>query len=309
MLKVALVGIGGISTTHISVWEAQENAELVALCDARREQLEKYSHKHCYTDFDEMLSQEDIDILDICLPTFLHASFAIKAMERGIHVLCEKPISLELEDVAQMYGAAQRNGVKLMVAQVLRFWPEYEAIRKMYDEGTYGKLLSGSMSRLHTIPGNGWMAQEERSGLVPFDLHIHDLDFLVYAFGTPTVADVHRSKRPDQDYLRATYEFGDFFVSAEAAWYAAPYPFAARFIFQFERAVAALEGGKLTVYEKGGKSYCPVDGDSGNAVSVPGGSAYAKEIAYFVDCVLHDTAPDKVKPQELESVIRILRSL
>ena len=223
MLKVGMAGIGGISGTHIPAWEAMEETELAALCDIRQECLEKYPDKHLYTDFQEMLNAEQLDILDICLPTYLHADYAVQAMERGIHVICEKPVSLKTEDVERVYEAARRNNVKFMVAQVLRFWPEYELLKEIYDSGKYGKLLSGSMSRLGGIPKwswDNWMADEKRSGLVPFDLHIHDLDFLVYAFGKPEDAKVHRAKRPEQDYFSVVYEYPEFFVTTEASWYA-----------------------------------------------------------------------------------------
>ena len=135
MLKVGLCGVGGISGAHIPAWEAMEDAELVALCDVRPGQMEKYPGKRHYTDVDEMLRQEDLDILDICLPTYMHAEVAVRAMERGIHVLCEKPISLRREDVARLYGTARRMNVRFMVAQVLRFWPEYVALREIHDSG------------------------------------------------------------------------------------------------------------------------------------------------------------------------------
>ena len=179
MLKVALVGVGGISGAHIPAWESMDDAELVAICDIRPERMENYPDKRHYTDFDEMLEKEDVDILDICLPTFLHADFAVKAMEKGINVICEKPISLKREDVQRVYSTAKNNNVCFMIAQVLRFWPEYEVVKSIYDSGKYGKLLSASMRRLGGIPKwswDDWMRDEKRSGLVPFDLHIHDLD-------------------------------------------------------------------------------------------------------------------------------------
>ena len=128
MLKVGLVGVGGISGAHIPAWEEMADAELVALCDIRSERMEKFSEKRCYTDFDEMLANEELDILDICLPTYLHADFAVKAMEKGINVITEKPISLKEEDIDRVYKTAEKNNVKFMVAQVLRFWPEYELL-------------------------------------------------------------------------------------------------------------------------------------------------------------------------------------
>lgn len=314
MLKIALAGVGGISGAHIPAWEAMEDAELVALCDIRPEQMEKYPDKRHYTDFDEMLGSEEIDILDICLPTYLHADYAVRAMEKGINVICEKPVSLKREDVARVYGTAEKNGVKFMIAQVLRFWPEYEVLKRIYDEKTYGRLLSGSMTRLGCYPKwswDGWMMDEKRSGLVPFDLHIHDLDFMVYAFGKPLDKTVFRSKRPEQDYINAVYSYDGFFVSTEASWYASPYPFKAQFLFQFENAVVAFEDGKMTVYERDGKIFSPIGesvSDTGN-IGLPASDAYANEINYFADCVRTGKDPEKVKPDGLETVIDILKSL
>lgn len=315
MLKVALVGVGGISGAHIPAWDAMEDAELIAICDIRTEMMEKYPEKRHYTDYNEMLEKEEIDILDICLPTYLHADVAIKAMEMGINVICEKPISLKREDVARVYDAAEKNNVKFMIAHVLRFWPEYEIVKKIYDEKTYGELLSGSMSRLSCYPDwswDNWMMDEKLSGLVPFDLHIHDLDFMIYTFGNPKKVTNFRSKRSEQDYINSVYEFDGFFITCEASWYASPYPFSAQFLFQFENAVVAWEKGEMQIYERNGKVWNPIasasDNDTGN-IGLPASDAYANEIRYFADCVKSGEKPDKVKPGELETVIDILNSL
>ena len=71
-----------------------------------------------------MLANEELDIIDICLPTYLHVEYSIKSMEKGMHVICEKPISLNREDVKRVCDTAKKNNVKFMVAQVLRFWSE-----------------------------------------------------------------------------------------------------------------------------------------------------------------------------------------
>lgn len=314
MLKVGLVGVGGISGAHIPVWEEMKNAELVALCDIRTERMEKYPQKRHYTDFDEMLDKEQFDIIDICLPTYLHADFAIKAMERGINVITEKPISLKEEDVDRVYSAAKKNNVKFMVAQVLRFWPEYELLKEIYDTKKYGRLLSGTMIRLGGIPKwswDGWMTDEKRSGLVPFDLHIHDLDFMVYAFGMPEVKYQYRSKLPNQDYISLCYDFGEFSINSEASWYAPDYPFAAEFRFQFEDAVVCNENGKMIIYCKDNKRIDlsqEAEGDTGS-INLPKSNAYANEIHYFADCVINDKPVDKVKPEELSCVLKILNNL
>ncbi len=315
MLKIALVGVGGISGAHIPAWDEMENAELVALCDIRPERMEQYENKKHYTDFDEMLENEEIDILDICLPTYLHADYAVKAMERGIHVICEKPISLKEEDIDRVYETAKRNNVKFMVAQVLRFWPEYELLKEIYDTKKYGDLLSATMTRLGCYPKwswDGWMMDEKRSGLVPFDLHIHDLDYMVYAFGMPQkVAYQYRAKRPDQDFISINYDFGDFTINTEASWYATCYPFTAQFRFQFEDAIVANENGKMMIYLRDDQTIdlsAEAEGDTGD-INLPQSNAYANEIKYFFDCVVNDKPVEKVQPEELRCVLNILNTL
>ena len=314
MLKIGLVGVGGISGAHIPAWEEMADAELVALCDIRPERMEKFSDKRCYTDFDEMLANEELDILDICLPTYLHADFAVKAMEKGINVITEKPISLKEEDIDRVYKAAEKNNVKFMVAQVLRFWPEYELLKEIYETKKYGKLLSGTMTRLGCYPKwswDGWMMDEKRSGLVPFDLHIHDLDFMVYAFGMPKVAHQFRSKLPDQDFISLSYDFGDFQINSEASWYATCYPFTAEFRFQFENAVVANENGKMLIHLRDDQRIDlseDAEGDTGD-INLPKSNAYANEINYFADCVRNNKPVEKVQPEELRCVLNILNNL
>lgn len=314
MLKVGLIGVGGISGAHIPVWESMEDVELTALCDIRQERMEPYPEKHHYTELDEMLKNEKLDILDICLPTYLHADYAVRAMEKGIHVLCEKPVSLKSEDVERVYSTAHRMQVSFMVAHVLRFWPEYMLLKELYDTQKYGKLLSGYMSRVSQTPPwswDNWMKDENRSGLVPFDLHIHDLDFLVYAFGKPEKVNSNRIKRPEQDCINAVYEYPEFYIETESAWYAGAYPFEARYRFQFEKAVVSFENGKCMIYEENGQITDLTEGATGDTgdINLPKSDAYGNEIRYFTDCVLEKKFPEAVKAEELSAVLEILHNL
>lgn len=314
MLKVGLIGVGGISGAHIPVWESMEDVELTALCDIRQERMEPYPEKHHYTKLDEMLKNEKLDILDICLPTYLHADYAVRAMEKGIHVLCEKPVSLKSEDVERVYSTAHRMQVSFMVAHVLRFWPEYMLLKELYDTQKYGKLLSGYMSRVSQTPPwtwDNWMKDESRSGLVPFDLHIHDLDFMVYAFGKPEKVNSNRIKRSEQDCINAVYEYPEFYIETESAWYAGAYPFAARYRFQFERAVVSFENDKCMIYEDNGQITDLTEGATGDTgdINLPKSDAYGNEIRYFTDCVLEKKFPEVVKAEELSAVLEILHNL
>ena len=238
----------------------------------------------------------------------------VMAMEKGINVITEKPISLKEEDIERVYNTAEKNNVKFMVAQVLRFWPEYELLKDIFETKKYGKLLSGTMTRLGCYPKwswDGWMMDEKRSGLVPFDLHIHDLDFMVYAFGMPKVAHQYRSKLPDQDFISISYDFGDFQINSEASWYATSYPFTAEFRFQFEDAVVANENGKMLIHLRDDQRIDlseSAEGDTGD-INLPKSDAYANEINYFADCVRNNKPVEKVKPEELRCVLNILNNL
>ena len=313
MLKIGLVGVGGISGAHIPGWENMKEAELVAICDVRPEQMEKYPQYRQYTDFDEMLEKEKIDILDICLPTYLHVDFAVKAMEKGINVICEKPISLKEEDVKRAYDTAEANNVKFMIAQVLRFWPEYEFVKSCYETGKYGKLLSGVMHRLGSMPKwsfDNWMMDVNRSGLVPYDLHIHDLDFVIWAFGKPNNDTMRRARKENQDYIAGIYDYDDFFIMVESSWYASSdFTFKSGFRFQFEDALLEYTDAKLTIYEANGETvmFNVSDDKSMGDIGLPSTNAYENEIEYFMNCVLENKPADKVKPQELSDVINILK--
>ena len=314
MLRVALVGVGGISGAHIPAWQSMDDVQLVALCDVRPEQMDKYDNVNKYTDFTEMLEKESIDILDICLPTYLHADYACMAMERGIHVLSEKPISLKKEDVKRVYDTARHNNVRFMVAQVLRFWPEYLKLKEFIDNGTYGKVLSGNMHRLGNHPQwswDNWMGDEKRSGLTPYDLHIHDLDFMIYTFGAPDKHIVHRAKYEDKDYFHVVYEYPGYFITSEAAWYASPtFPFQAGFRFQFESAVVVNDANGMRIYENDGTTHnlSAAEEDAG-IINLPKTNAYGEEIRYFTDCVKAGVETDRIKPVELETVIDIIDHL
>ncbi len=316
MLKVAVLGTGGISGAHIPGWLRLPEVELVAICDVQPDRMERFAGTGArqYTDAEEMFEKEEIDILDICLPTFLHAEYSIKAMERGINVLCEKPISLKKEDVKRVYETAEKNNVKFMIAHVLRFWPEYVVLKDAIDNGTYGKLLCGHMNRLGGTPGwswENWMKKEECSGLVPFDLHIHDLDYLVYTLGKPTNCITHRARFEDHDIINATYEFdGGLFITADSCWYNGPCPFTADYRMSFEKAVVEFKDGKLTIFPVGGQAFEVKSGEAdaeGECINLPATDAYFEEISYFTNCVLENKKADVVKPEELETVLDLLK--
>ena len=156
MLKIGLVGVGGISGAHIPAWNAMEDTTLTAICDIRPERMEPYPEPHHYTSIDEMLEKEELDILDICLPTYLHVPTAVKAMKKGIHVLSEKPISLKEEDIELAYSTAKENNVCFMSALLERCWEKQEPKDKLLEHGGRVELLywDPAENKSFTIPAN-----------------------------------------------------------------------------------------------------------------------------------------------------------
>ena len=133
-----------------------------------------------------------MELADICAPTYLHKALALEAFGRGLHVITEKPVALSLADAQEMYEAADRAGKQLYVAQVLQFTREVETLHEVIRDERYGKPLDACFERLSARPGwvqGSWLFQKEKSGLLPFDLHIHDLDMMVSVFGEPQSMD------------------------------------------------------------------------------------------------------------------------
>lgn len=319
MLKVAVVGVGGMGNVHIKAYRRMQDVQLVALCDVVPEKITDLCAElgaRGYTDYREMLGQEEIDILDIVTPSYIHKEIAIAAMEKGINVTTEKPIALCEQDAKDVFDCAKRTGVKFMVAHVLRFWPEYQALKRMVEEKTYGELLDARLFRIGRAPKwswDNWMMDKERSGWVPFDLHIHDLDFILYLMDgkMPDGIQVHRITNMEtatMDHVMAAYTFGKTVFNTEAAWFDSTYPFTAGFLAHFEQAIVEYNGKAVTVYtrdEEGKTLEFGAQGDS-TGINLPDTDAYYNELRYFADHVAQDQPIDCMKEEELTNVLNII---
>ena len=187
MLNIGIIGSGFIGCTHAAAANNSDKVNLVAIADVNEEAGKKAADDHkCkwYADAEEMLKAEDIDIVDICLPTFLHEKFVLLAAKYNKNILCEKPVALSSESFDRMRKAEEDAGVKFMVAQVIRFWPEYVNIKKHYDAGEFGDIKMVYAARLAQHPTwTTWHRDPEKSGGGLFDLLLHDVDFARFIFG------------------------------------------------------------------------------------------------------------------------------
>ncbi|MBQ8563648.1 MAG: Gfo/Idh/MocA family oxidoreductase [Firmicutes bacterium] len=148
-VRFAIIGSGMISNFHARAIEEIEKAELVAVYDNVPEKAMDFAEKKgitVYSDLDEMLKSGDIDAVSICTPSGLHTPQALKCIEHGKHVVCEKPMSLTLEEADQLIEAAEKAGILVCVISQFRFSPAVQEIRKAIDAGAFGNIVSGSLS-------------------------------------------------------------------------------------------------------------------------------------------------------------------
>lgn len=149
MKKIGYAVLGlGIGAAHAEAAEASENAELVAICDKDEKRLEKYSKLYPratpYTSFDELIKDERICIISVCLPSYMHSDFAVRAMEAGKNVLCEKPLDITPERAILIEDARRRTGMKVGVVHQNRFNLNMYPIKKAVDDGKLGKINLGT---------------------------------------------------------------------------------------------------------------------------------------------------------------------
>jgi len=191
-VKVGAVGLG--MGRHI-VKELDEvpEAEVVAVCDSNpallKQRAEELGVSRTFTDYDEMLEKAELDAMVVALPNHLHASMSIKALERGLHVFCEKPLARTAEEVREVVEAAKKADRIVMVDFTMRFWPHARFLKAAIDEGRVGDVYFARTwwTRNRGIPKPGtWYGQRELSGGGPLvDIGVHRLDLTLWLMGFP----------------------------------------------------------------------------------------------------------------------------
>ena len=317
MLKIGLIGYGGMGKVHASNYEYIESGEVVAICDSVNE-VARREGVRIYQNLEEMLRNEQLDIIDICTPTFSHKEHTITALEAGCHVICEKPIALSLQDAHEMYTIAEAKEKQLMIAQVLQFSTPMIVLRKLIKSAEYGRPLEAMFSRLSTCPKwvkDSWLMDKNKSGLIPFDLHIHDLDIIVSLFGKPNSYEMYANGRKNvvyPEHYRFVYKYDSLDVCAEAAWYNADYPFTANWRVYFEEAVVECVGTTVTAYQFGKE---PKVFDTEERVKVSTGinlsptGMFYEELTYFLERVQSGKETTQFRKEEILTVIGILEEI
>lgn len=318
-MKVAIIGAGGIGNVHGEAYLQIPGAQVVAVADIRLEHAQKLADKHsasAYPSLEELLEHEKPDMADVCVPSYLHKALSIQCMQHDLNVLCEKPMALSLVDAQAMADCAMQNGVMFMVAQVIRFWPEYAYLKQVVEKATYGRLVQASFTRTCGVPlwtWDNWYTDPLRSGLAPFDLHVHDADYVQYLLGRPSRVHSVAINQPEHtiSYISTRYTFDqDVFVEAEAGWYPGLVPFVAKYRAVFESAVLDYNGETLTLYAAPNAAPCKVDVASGMTmganINLSNLGPYYTEIAYFIQCLQDRVPPAVVTPQQSVDSIKLV---
>lgn len=228
MIRVGLVGVGFMGWIHYLAYQKVRSMKLAAVSSRDPKRLKgdwrgikgnfgppgekiDLSGVAGYSTYDELLADESIDMVDLCLPPAIHAEYTIKAFEAGKHVLVEKPIAVTVADAKKMVKASQKTGKMLLTAHSLPFFPEYSFALKAARSGKYGKVLGGSFKR--TISDPTWVDgfwDAEKVGGPMVDLQIHDSHWIRLLFGMPTAVTSQGRMRGDVvEYVSSQFEFAD----------------------------------------------------------------------------------------------------
>jgi predicted dehydrogenase len=326
MVRVGIIGAGFIGRNHFNQYEKMKaRAPVVALCDKDADRRagdwskvlgnladDKGSKRDLgnirpYTEWQELLADPQIDLVDICAPTFLHRDITVAALKAGKHVLCEKPMALSVEACDEMIAAARQSGRKLMIAQCIRFWPEYVYLKRCHDSGEYGRLRALSLRRQAGTPdyslGN-WIVNPELSGGAVLDLHVHDVDFALHLFGKPDSVVAQGYHRPgggvDRVHAQWFYPGVDRVTQLEGAW---DLPMGYKFNMGF---TAVFEGGAI-VYDMNPDVPLTIHRPKADPLrpDLPTKDAYYGEIEHLLDCIETGKDPSISTPQESRDAVAI----
>jgi predicted dehydrogenase len=228
MLQVGIAGIGFMGMIHYLAYQRTKGAKVAAICtrDAKklagdwreiqgnfgpRGEVMDLSGIGKYESYSDLLANDEIDLIDICLPPNLHVDFAVQALEAGKHVFVEKPMALTAEGCREMVEAAAKAGKQVLVGHVLPFFPEYAKAREFIASGQYGKVLGGHFRRVISDPL--WLKDfydPAKVGGPLVDLHVHDAHFIRMVFGMPkSVASQGRMRGEVVEYCNSLFAFDD----------------------------------------------------------------------------------------------------
>lgn len=290
-LRVGLIGAGGIGRTHIASYGRVREAQIVAVSDISEEIARSAAQQIgalAFTDIQKMLDEVELDAVDVCTPPSAHLSAALLAMDRGLHVLCEKPLAHHPSAARQMVQFAQEKGVNLMTAFCHRFHPPIVALKRLIDAGELGEVVMFRNRFAGPFKGveERWFSDKEiAGGGVLMDTSVHSIDLFRFLVGeVDRVEAVVRRTNPSitgvEDTAIALLSTADNRMGVvEASW-----SLAAGFNVV---EVYGTNGSAMVHYWDGFKSrYKTANMDDWQPLEEVGPDRFVGEVQHFVDACL-----------------------
>jgi predicted dehydrogenase len=256
-LRVGVVGIGWAGQQHLKAYDSLEGVRIVSLAGMEQDLSDslqaEYSVPNAFAGWEEMLEHGGLDAISVAVPTFLHAPIAIAALERGLHVLSEKPIARNAVEGQAMVDAARKAGRVLDIAFNHRRRGDIQALKEVIDDGGLGRpyYAKASWLRRSGIPMLGsWFTNPELAGGGPLaDIGVHALDYALHLLGEPKVVAVSATTHSE---LGPRGLGGNHRYTAMATSHAFE-------VEDFASAFLRLEGGGTLLIEAGWASYRETD--------------------------------------------------
>ena len=311
-VKAAVFGAGFVADIHLeSITRFVPTIEVVAVYDGHNpKRAETFAKKHSipawYDDMEKLLREQEVAMVDICLPNFLHHAACMTAARFDKHILIEKPLCLTLEEADEMIAECKKRNLKLMYAESLCFAPKYERVRALVESGAVGKVYMLKQSEKHSGPHSPWFYKKETAGGgAMMDMGCHAMQWFRWMNKSARVKSVYSTMKTvlhdtdcdDNTVTIVEFENGVTCV-AEDSW--------------------ARHGGmddRIEIYGTNGASYADLfQGNSAVTYSTTGydyaaekagetkgwtftmydeafNQGFPQELTHFADCVLHDKEP------------------
>lgn len=321
-MKVGLIGLGFMGLTHLKGYGNIAGLEVAAVSALDAKALEgdlssvggnlgsggatfDFSKAKKFLDPFECARCEELDAVDICLPTAMHAPVALEALRHGKHVLVEKPMGLSGAECEEMIAAAKQQGRILMSAQVLRFFAPYLPLIEGVESGRFGRVLHATFRRRCAAPAwSVWMGDKSKSGGGVFDLLIHDVDMALVLFGKPDAVSAwgHEDLAAGIDVVTAQLHYpGIPSVTITGGWHhPKAYP------FSMEYTVVGSAG--AMEYSSAGRDPAWYANDGTDTkLELPPVDGYQAEIEYFLECCKKGESPARCSPESSAAAVKLAR--
>ena len=195
MIRVGIIGGAFAGTLHAEGWLNTGKAQIVAMSSKSEITRNNFVNKfggNSYQDPVEMLDKEELDVISLTLPNKFHHPLAIYAFNKGINVVCEKPLSMNIKQAEEMIVTAKKNNCKLFYAEQIVFSARYKKVKELVENGTFGKLIHMSHRERHGGPHAKWFFDPEISGGgVTLDMGIHSIGILQWLMRPAKVTHVY----------------------------------------------------------------------------------------------------------------------